>query len=193
MEKYRDIIKRIKDGDEESFEIIYNDHKKMMYKIIYTINLNYGDYQMDIDSLFQESSLALYNAVFTYKEEKGMSFTSYAYMVIRARVNTCIRDARKEIECSSIDNFENIDYHISMSNLCIAENPVLYHKELEFEKRLNAFVENLSSEDRQIYECRKDNLSYKEIALRLNINTKRVDNRLRVLRKRLSEFMREEE
>lgn len=195
MDKYSEYINAIKNGNEEYFNIILEDHRKLIYKIIYNYTLEKGDYMLDTDSLFQEGSLALYKAIFSFEEDKGMSFSSYAYMVIRSKLNTLVRDELKRFEDEhySIDNYPNIDYHVSMSNLCVAENPVAYHKEIEFERKLDDFLEKLSVEDRAIIEMRDDNASYKQISERLHINTKRVDNRLRVLRNKLKKYLEDEE
>lgn len=195
MENYSKLIERVKKGDDEAFEIILNDNRKLIYKIIYNRNLENGDFMMDTESLFQEGSLALYKACKTFKTNKGMNFTSYAYMCIRSAVNTYIRNnfKKRSDEYYSIDNYQNIDYHLSMSNVRIAENPIAYHKELEFKKRLNEFVSKLNDQDKQILQMRCDDISYKTISERLNINTKRVDNRLRVLRKKLKTHMNDDE
>ena len=193
MKDYSNEIKAIKNGDKDKFNIILEDHKKMIYKIIYDRNLNVGDYMYDIESLYQEGCLALYKAVFTYEENKGTTFTSYSYMLIRSKINTYIRDNKIfNNECSSIDNIDNIDYRIVISSHSVEENPVEYHRELEFEKKLNKFISKLTPEDREIINMKIDNKSYKQISDRLKTNTKRVDNRLRILRKRLREYINDD-
>lgn len=193
MTDYLELIEKVKNGDEESFNIILYDHKRIIFRLINMHALEKGDFMLDYDSLYQEGCIALYNAIFSYEKDKGMSFTSYAYMVLRARINTVIRDEirKYEDEHYSIDNCPNVDYHIAISNLCVAENPISYHKELEFEKQLNDFISKLSIEDKEIVKMRSDNYTYKMISERLNINTKRVDNRLRVLRKKLKKQLEE--
>ena len=190
MEKYEDVIKKIKQGDKEAYNTIYEDHKKMIYKIISYHSNNCGDFTLDTESLFQEGCLALYKAVFTYEPDKGMSFSSYAFMAIKSRINTYIKRIRKNnSECLSLDAMENIDHRSAMSSLYVSENPVAYHREIEFRHKLHEFTSKLSKEDKMIFELRQEELSYKEISERLNINTKRVDNRLRVLRKKLKKFL----
>lgn len=191
MKDYCELINKVKAGDNDAFNIILEDNKRIIYKLIYAHQLEKGDFMLDFESLYQEGCITLYKAIFTYEKDKGMSFTSYAYMVLRARINTLIRDEMRKFEDEhySIDYYENVDYHISMSNLCISENPITYHRELEFKKTLEEFVSKLSSEDQQIIQMRSENYSYKTISERLNINTKRVDNRLRVLRKKLKVYL----
>lgn len=195
MKDYKELLEKVKAGDDDAFNIILQDHRRIIFRLINMHALEKGDFMIDYDSAYQEGCIALYKAIFTYEENKGMNFTSYAYMVLRARINTFVRDEIKKFEDEhySIDNCPNVDYHIAMTNLSIAENPVTYHKELEFEKKLDDFLSKLSVEDRQIIEMRSDNFSYKKISERLNINSKRVDNRLRVLRKKLKEHLEDED
>lgn len=194
MEKYRDVIIEIKNGNKEAFNILYEGYRKMIYKIIYSHKLEKGDYLMDIDSLFQEGCIALYNAVFSYREEKGMSFTSYAYMAINGRINTYIRDTYKksEEENTSLENTCNIDYLISRSSYNLSDNPVKYHHEMELKRKLNDFMSTLPSEDKKIISMRNNNYTYKQISKRLNISTKHIDNRLTILRKKLREYAKDD-
>ncbi len=191
MENCEEIIERIKNGEKELYSVVLENHKKMIYKIISTKSLNKGDFMIDAESLYQEGCIALYNAIFTYEKDRGMSFSSYAYMVIRGKISTYIRDHGKlyDEEYYSIDSHENIDYYVSMASMCVSEDPVAYHREQEFEEKLNKFVNSLSQEDRQIFEGRREELSYKQIAERLKISSKRVDNRLTVLRKKLRQYL----
>ena len=191
MDKNIELVELAKTGDEDAYNQLLNNHKNMIYKIINTQNLYSGDYMQDVDSLYQEGCIALYNAIYKYEKDKGMSFTSFAYMVIRSRISTCIRDTKALKEtCISIDNYPNIDHQIMMSAMYVAENPVEYHRQVDFENRLNEFVANLNSQDRQIFTLRKNEYSYKEISEMLHINTKRVDNRLRIIRKKLREYIK---
>jgi len=193
MDTSVDLINRIKNGDERSFEVLLENNRKIIYKIIYDHNLKIGDYMIDEDNLFQEGCIALYKAVFSFEPEKGMSFSSYAYMIVRGHVNNYYRDnvKKRNEEFYSIDSIENPEYHMSLASTSVSDNPSEYHREREFENKLNRFIETLDIEDRQILEMRSNNHSYKDISDRLDINTKRVDNRLRLLRKRLKEYLEE--
>lgn len=190
-----ELINNIKNGDEESFKVLLKHHHSMIYKIIYNLDLETGDYLIDVDSLYQEGSIALYSAVFSYEKDKAMSFSSYAYMVVRSRLHTYIRDTyRKRInDCLSIDNHDAYNYEFFATNGRVSDYPLQYHREREFADYLYRFVGNLSKEDQEIFKLRSEDYSYKEIASRLNIKTKKIDNRLRVLRKRLKEYLDEEE
>ena len=163
----------------------------MIYKLIYSSTLETGDYAVDMDEIFQEASLILYQAVFTFEEDKKVKFSSYAYLVMKRRIKNVLRGYYRiySEEPISIDSHEHQDYFLS---LAVKEDPIGYHKEQEFRQRLNLFVDGLSGEDKQILELRGEELSYKEISDLLHISTKKIDNRLRILRKRMGHYLNDE-
>lgn len=189
------LINQIKNGDEKAFETLLDNHHNMIYKIIYSLDLEKGDYLADVESLYQEGCIALYNAVYDYIPTSNMSFSSYAYMVIRGKLHTYIRDTYKNYERDllSIDNEESGSYKLSCLKEYVSQNPVAYHREKEFEKHLNSFISKLSKQDQEIFRLRSQEYSYKQISELLNIKTKRIDNRLRVLREKLKRHLNDED
>jgi len=189
MDENLEMIHKIKQGDEEAFSELLKAHHKMIYKIINSFYLENGDYAVDKNDLYQEASLALYSAVFSFEENKDTKFSTYAYMLIRSKLLNILRSYFRtyEEEKYSIDNTEAVQI------TAVNDNPIDYHKEREFEKYLGTFIQGLSPEDRQILKLRYEDMTYKEIAQLLQINTKRIDNRLRSLRKRLKAYLEEGE
>ena len=195
MNDYLELIQKVRNGDDSAFKPILQEYQKIIYKIINTQVLSRGDYLIDEESLFQEGSIALYNAVMSYQEDKGMIFSSYAYMVIRSRIITYIRNCRRKYgdELLSIDAVENCDYSIEFCNAKVCDNPpATYHREQEIKENLKKFLDEIPKEDRMIFTLRNDNVSYKQISKLLNISTKKVDNRLRMLRRRLKQLYEED-
>ncbi len=191
MDENLELIKRIRNGDDEAFKALLENHKKMIYKLIYGLTLEAGDFAIDVEEVFQEASLVLYWAVFAFEEDKNVKFSSYAYLVLKNRIRNVFRsyyNIHKE-ETYSIDSREHQDYLLS---LAVKEDPARYHKEQEFRKRLDRFMKDLSSEDKQILELRGDELSYKEIADLLHISIKKINNRLSILRKRMGQYLKDE-
>ena len=144
MDENLQLVKRVRNGDEEAFRILLENHRKMIYSLIYNSSLEMGDYAIDIEEVFQEASLILYQAVFSFEEDKKVKFTSYAYLVLKNRIRNVFRsfyNIYKE-ETYSIDSHEHQDYFLS---LAIKEDPIGYHKEQEFRQKLNHFMNRLTS------------------------------------------------
>ena len=191
MEENMDIIKRIRSGDDTAFEQLLKDHHRMIYSIINSFSLESGDFAIDKHDLYQEASLALYEAVFRFEEDRSTRFSSYAYIVIRNRVVNVLRHYYRTYreEGYSIDVNENPDCNIAFA---VGDQPFLYHREQEFLNHYHRFMNGLSVEDRKIIEMRRRNLSYQQISDRLNIKKKRVDNRLASLKRSIREFIESE-
>ena len=183
-----EIIEKIRSGDERAFEELLEEYHRMIFSIINSYNLESGDYAIDKLDLYQEASLALYEAVFSYEEERSVRFSSYAYMVMRSRVLNVLRHYYRTYreENYSIDVSENPD---CFGAFAVSDIPFRYHREQEFLKNYHRFMKGLSSEDRKILEMRNRNCSYKQISDKLNINIKRVDNRLASLRRSIRAFL----
>ncbi len=181
MEENIELIRTIREGNEKAFEELLRRYRRMIYKIIYANNLNSGDFRLDEEDLFQEGSLALYESVFSYEEERNVRFSTFAFRVIRNRIKEVIREQyrKNSDELYSLDREGNHGVH------CVKEDPLSYHKEEVLRGELQKFVSGLGNEDRAILMMRKEEYSYKEISQRLGINAKRVDNRLRILKRRL--------
>lgn len=190
MDNYLILIRQIRQGDEEALKKLIESFRRMIYKIIYSQNLNSGDFRFDEDDLFQEGCLALYDAVFSFEEDKNVRFTTYAYVVIRGHIRKVLRD---DYHCQK-EGFYSIDRsndHDLM--LCVKEDPVSYHREERMKEEIDAFFASLDPQDRDILKLKQESFSYKQIAERLHINVKRVDNRLNYLKKRLRQHLSGEE
>jgi len=189
MEDVLNLIKRIrnKEDEDEAFACLLEQFRPMIFKIIYSNDLNKGDFRVDENDLFQEGSLALYKAVFSFEEDRNVRFSSYVYMVIRSRIREALRSSNRVYgdEPYSLDG--NVDYSLKF---CVKEDPAQYHREQCFKEELNAFMSSLDPDDRTLFELKRQDLSYKEISERMHINIKRVDNRLMTLRRRLKRYLR---
>ena len=182
-----ELITLINKGDDDAFRQLLEAYTRIIYKIINSLNLDNGDYRADLEDFYQEGSLALFKACKSFNANRGVKFSTYAYAVIRNNIYTRYRDeflSHKE-EKYSIEEIENIDY---VSKFMVSDSPLEYHREQEFHESLDKLMNTLPKLDKQIMELKKEELSYKEIAERLNINKKKVDNRLIQLRKKIREL-----
>ena len=190
MKNINHILEKIRKGDREAFDFLLHRHHKMIYKLINSYNLENGDYAIDPHDLYQEGCIALYNSVFTFEKERNVKFSTYAYLCINGAIRKCIRENAKRYleEPYSLDVVRKIKLE-----LIVEDNPLNYHHEEECRRKLDEFMKDLNSEDLKIIELRRRDMSYKQIAESLNINAKRVDNRIQVLRKRLRKDLYDQE
>ena len=186
------IIERIRNGDKEAFSELLDNHRNLIYSIINTFNLHYSTFKIDEADLFQEGSMALYEAVFTYEKNKQTKFSTYAYLVIRSKMSNYI-SRYSRIYSREYLSIDSIIHQERYKGIAVHDAPFQYHRESELGRGIGRFMNNLSFEDRMIVEMRSRNCSYKQIANKLKINTKKVDNRLNSIRKSLKCFLDEKE
>lgn len=185
-----EIILEIRQGKTDQFEKLLNDFKNMIANLVNTYKYDIGDYKVDYDDLYQEGYLALYDACLKFKDDKGMRFSSYAYLLIRSRIINAVRsDAKiRKNEFYSYDRFEKNDWNRNLASTYVCEDPIKYQNE-EFERLyVKRFMDSLSKEDQTILKMRANKRSYKQIAKDLNINVKKIDNRLRYIRNAYKEY-----
>ena len=189
MDEDLQLIHRIKTGDDSAFGLLLKQYHRMIYRIIYSFSLENGDYAVDKDDLYQEASLALYNAARSYEEDRKVLFSSYAFMVIRNRLLNVLRVYYRtyEQEKYSIDVYERND----VKSFYVSDNPIAYHREQELKENYACFVEKLPETDRKILLLKGEDHTYKEIARQLQISEKQIDNRLRALRKKFRTYLEE--
>ena len=186
-----DLIKKVREGDNEAYKKLLYIYHNMIYKLIYSNRLNSGDYRIQADDLYQEGCVALLDAAMTYEGDKGASFSTFAYLVIKRRLKRKVREylgsARTEVY--SIDAYETPDYLEEMQSLSVSENPVDYHHSLVMLEDVNSFMSRLSESDREIIRMSISKNTYQDIASTLKISRKKVDNRIYRLRKELKRYL----
>jgi len=179
------LIDLIKRNDENAFKELLEQFTKMIHAIIKEYDLDYGDYQVSKDDLYQEATIALYEAAINFDQSKDNKFSTFAFMVIKRRVARFYKRYRSDYEMAScsIDMIELQDHNLIFKSNAVNDNPIEYHKRLDFIEALRNDNSKITSEDKTILIMRMNNYSYSEIAKKLGVNTKRIDNRIARLKK----------
>ena len=181
MLKIEEILAKIKEGDSEAFERLLSFHHLMIFKIINHLDRSIGDFEIAEDDLYQEASLALYEAAESFEPERGVKFSTYAYVHIKNNLLNFVKKYRRRYR----DDIYSFDASTRGLNFQVSDSTTSAYDEGVLKDTLNRFLDDLSKEDRLILLMRGSNYSYKDIAEKLNMSTKKIDNKLRVLKQRL--------
>lgn len=173
-----DTIQRLKAGDEGAFRTIYNDHWATVYYQVFRILKNEEDAQDIVQEVF--SSLWLSRE----KLRDDTNLSAYLYVHGRNRVFNLIASQKVRSDylisiAHYAENFQNITEEILDSD--------------ELLKRVQAEVDKLPAKMREIFELsRKEDLSHREIAERLNISPetvkKQIKNALKILKPKFKDI-----
>lgn len=189
------LVKRIKAGDSNAFESLERyyhpflmQYYKKIKKIINTI---------DIDELFQLGRIGLYNAVKGYDKDNDTLFHTYAVLIITGYLNNYYRKNRKHFFGTNY-NVVSLDYSFDQHQLRLMDM-IGDRDDDSVAVRVNTRIlleevyRSLNSErEKDVLIYRIQGYSYQEIADKMNLTFKDVDNTIQKIRRKLRKISSEE-
>lgn len=177
MEELELIINAQK-GDAESRDILLNENRILVKLIARTFLLS----DFDKDDLVSEGMIALNRAIDTFDSSKEASFRTYATRCIKNKMLDIIRKWKNQIPPV---NIEEIPESAHPSTDPIAD--------LINDDALKAFASYLFSvlndTEKKVLALYIEAHSYEEIAAKLNIDKKKVDNAIYSARKKVKQLL----
>ncbi len=174
-----DLLKRLISGDEQAFTFIY----KIYWPVLYSHALRMLHDEEEAKDVVQELFLNF------HAKSTGLSgqtkLSAYLYVSLRNRILNLIRQQR--VKFDYLGNLALFTQH--------NDNPILDNiHEKELQKSINAEIDRLPPKMRRIFELsRKEYLTHKEIASRLEISDKtvktQINNALKSLRLKIDAFI----
>lgn len=193
MNKYEyndyELLDYIQESNEDATQILYDKYKHIIESIARSkLNNNMG---LEFNDLVQEGMIGFSEAIRDYKNQKDVTFYTFASLCIERQILTAIRKATRDKhkllnDSISLDYTYNEDSNlydnISDDNQLTPEDKVI---EMEEEKQLYAIiVDKLSSFEKQVFDLKIKNFSYKEISELLNVDTKKIDNAIQRIKQK---------
>ncbi len=134
---------------------------------------------LDSEDLIQEGLLGLLSAVQTYTAEKNVTFCTYAYACMRNRMISALR--RRGVEAESL----NHEDELSELEAVDADPVSVVVRQEEAEQLAKRLRERLTALEYRVLMTHLNGFSYREIASRLEISEKAVDNALQRVRRKM--------
>lgn len=172
-----------KHSDEQAFnELVLRYLGKIGF-----IARKYSARSYEHNDFVQEGLLGLFYAAKTYDAKGSMSFKNYAMLVAERRFISIIRrqNAEREVPDSVIFNLDNLDFDIVDTAKTPEDELMLKEQLATVHKRLS---EILSKRELAVLSLYVEGLSYSQIADRLGVNSKTVDNALQRVRRKVGSF-----
>lgn len=176
-----DLAKLVKNGDDNAF----NELAMRYLRTINFIARKYSAEGYEHNDFVQEGLLGLLYSCRTFDENGASSFKNYMSLIVERRFISIIRrsNAQKTIPTSVLVQFDDIDD--SMEDLSKTPEELLVCKE-HLKSLIKKLQSVLSKTEFDVIALYGSGLSYKEIAKRLDISEKSVDNALQRVRKKIS-------
>lgn len=140
----------------------------------------------ELDDLIQEGMIGLYKGIITYDKNKNDSFTNYASLCIKRQIISAIKKSNS-LKYSFFQDLINEDDFYINEIPAIDENPEskIIIKE-DFSNLKQEILTKLTEFEKNVLKEYLNGKSYDEIALKLGLNKKSVDNALSRIRNKLN-------
>lgn len=170
------VIKRVKQGNEAAFKIVYDAFSQK----IFTVAVKFGLTKDEAEEIVQEVFVKLWNHRQTLNENLSIN----AYLLTITKNTLITRQKKLTYEIAYKKYLEKRDLN-SFTNI---EDEIIYS---DFEKLAQSFIDRLPSQQKDIFLLsKKENLSNKEIADKLNISLRTVENQVYRATKKIKEELK---
>lgn len=163
-------------GDQEAFALLVH----RMMPLIHDQVRRLGAVGLEDEDLAQEALMGLLAAVRTYRPDGGAAFTTYATTCIRNRLLTAVQ--RHNPWAGREQSLEDSD---TLPDAVIDPTQRLQEQE-ELESLLARLRTRLTDREYRVLLLRLSDCSYAEIAARLGITVKAVDNTIQRIRRKMA-------
>lgn len=156
--------------------------------LVSRIARRYFLYGGELDDLIQEGMIGLYKAIKSYDETKQASFKTFSTLCITRQIQSAIRSAnsKKNIVLSEIIDKNLSDFDVATNK----ENPEInFIQNQNYENFVGEIKNKLSKKEMEIFDCYLEGSSYEQIAQKLNIERKSVDNALVRIRTKILQIL----
>lgn len=180
-----EIIKKAKNLDEESLEIVY----KELNPFVKSMALKYFFAGADRDDVIQEGMIALFFAIQSFDEKKSGDFLAFAKKCIDLRIKSAVKNSLRKKhsplnESVSIEE-ENLDF-VLPSHI----NPEQEFINNESYENLMLNLKNILSPFEYSVLCLLNSgLNYKDIALSLDKEPKMIDNAIQRIKQKAKKML----
>lgn len=140
---------------------------------------------LEFDDLFQEGLLGLLSAIYSFRDDKNTAFRTFASKCISNNIKTAIRSATREKNTpkGGVVSLNDID----IPSVTSLEDSIISR---EGASGINTFLKTeLSELEFSVIRLYLADNSYREIARKLSVSEKTVDNAIQRIRGKLSKFL----
>ena len=198
MENIYELLYMSRLCDEYAYRRLLTMFEPAVGAIVKGYILRFSSYRLSREDLMQEGRLALGQAIDTYRFDRGAGFRTFAEVVIRRRIVSCIRATVHKQEYDSrlgLDDMvcENIHVYDCIPAEKGLGDPEYYLAFTSARSSLDQTLRRLNQKEQDVLSEWVRGSSYKEAAKRLGVSAKSYDSRLQRLRKKVKKSLCEDD
>lgn len=196
MNKYEyndyELLDYIAENNEDATKILYDKYKHVI-EVIARNKIPSG-IGIELNDLIQEGMIGFSEAIRDYKNQKNVTFYTFACLCIERQILTALKKANRD-KHKLLNDSISLDYTYNEEDSPLYDSisddreltPIDKIIDMEEEKQLYAIiVDKLSSFEKQVFDLKIKNFSYKEIGMLLNEDSKKIDNAIQRIKQKAS-------
>ena len=188
-----ELLDHIHSCNEDANEIMIYKYRPLTVNLAKKL-IKYCNGGIDLNDLIQEGLVGLNEAVNSFREDKETNFGTYAKLCIERRMYSLVKSTRtykNKILNESISLEDEDENNIDRFLIDNSNNPSDMVEENDYqEKVLNALNNQLTDLEKQVFELKKNDFNYKEIAEILDKDPKVIDNTIQRIKAKLKKIMK---
>ena len=201
--KYRDyndyeLLSYIGENNEEASEILYEKYRPLIETTAKKMMKYCENSGLDVNDLIQEGMIGLHKAIVTYKQDTDASFYTYAKMCINRKIISVVVGSKRlkhkilneSISIETTDEDGNIIYGVMLGDETKNPEKLMVFNESESEL-LNKTYDKLTSFEKEVFDLKKSDFTYKEIAQILDKEPKSIDNAMQRIKQKIIDVKKE--
>lgn len=186
----------IRQRDEDALTGLMAKYDRLLWKRAYNYFNTYHPKGIEVEDLYQEGLIALYESFYKYDEDMGVGLAHFVDICVSTSMGTLLRKCRGK-GYSLLDTSNSLDRSIcedgSLTLYDILSDDSIHHDPrrmsiyYEAQELLESVLLKLEEVEVSVYKMYHDGYSYNEIAEKCELTPKKVDNILQKVRLKISE------
>lgn len=164
------LIKNYLNGDDESFNMLYEKYKKPLYSYIYKLSYNNASLS---DDIFQQTWIKIIDKLDRYSERDR--FIYWAFTISRNLIIDHARKNKKYEKNIAKEALEESGIELVKDN----KEPWKHLNNKDISKAVNSAIEKLPENLKEVFILRNNDISFKEIAQIQNCSINTVLSRMK--------------
>lgn len=188
-----ELLDHIHSCNEDANEIMIYKYRPLTVNLAKKL-IKYCNGGIDLNDLIQEGLVGLNEAVNSFREDKETNFGTYAKLCIERRMYSLVKSTRtykNKILNESISLEDEDENNIDRFLVDNRTNPSEMVEENDYQEKVLIELNNqLTDLEKQVFELKKNDFNYKEIAEILDKDPKVIDNTIQRIKAKLKKIMK---
>lgn len=171
------------------YEEMYMKNEALAYKFCYNMRI------IQDEDLVQNIKMALYRAVVSYNESKGIAFSTYAYRVMLNEYNYSFRNKNRKLDFVDNEIYDKEDKVVSIFEVIADEKNIDAQQYLEnnlLYTIINDYLNTIPHEEAELYrDYYFKNKKQHELTNKYGLCQSQISRKLKIINKSLQKLLKD--